>query len=407
MIFKLSWRNLWRNKRRSLITMASIFFAVVLAVVMRSLQLGTYDQMISNAVSFYTGYAQVQSADYPNEPILNNSFRASDSIYKQITSDENIKGVIPRLESAALVSGEKRTMPGLITGIIPEKENQLTDIKSKLVNGKFINAKSKSALIGKGLAEQLKLEIGDSIVILGSGFRGSNAAGIYTISGILKFGTPELNNSSVYLPLQEAQVLFGTGNRITSYVLMVEKSGKEVLSSTVNRIKGELGSGYSVMSWRDLSPELVQSIQADSASGIITLAVLYMVILFGVFGTLLMMMKERSYEFGVLTAIGMKKARLAGMIILETWLLALLGSLAGLLISIPVCIYLNQFPIRFEGAVAEAYADFGMEPVLPASLDPSIFISQTFIVFILTTLLAIYPFAKIMRLHPIKAMRNA
>jgi len=160
------------------------------------------------------------------------------------------------------------------------------------------------------------------------------------------------------------------------------------------------------MDWQEMLPDLMQAKQLDSAGNVIVYIILYLVIAFGIFGTILMMTKEREYEFGILISIGMRRARLGAVIWLETIMLGLLGALAGILASVPIVYYFHVNPIRFSGDYAGALEKFGFEPIFPAEFAPHIFLTQAIVVFVVTSLLALYPLLKIRKLQPVEAMRD-
>ena len=161
------------------------------------------------------------------------------------------------------------------------------------------------------------------------------------------------------------------------------------------------------MNWREMMPELVQAIQADSAGGLIMLFVLYLVISFGIFGTILMMTSERQYEYGILISIGMKRGKLALTVLLETFFLSVLGVIGACLLALPLVFYYHAHPINLAGEqMGNAYEEYGFEPVIPASNDPSIILTHSVIVVIITLVLALYAVWKIYRLQPVKAMHS-
>lgn len=402
MMYKLAWRNLWRNRRRTLITTASIFFAIMLAICMRALQEGSYDKMIENVVSFYTGYVQVHQRDYWDEQTLENSFEATQAVEEELIAHPQVEQAIPRLESFALASSTDITKGCLVVGTDPSLEDRLTHLASKVVKGQYFAGSGDQALIAEGLAEQLELGVGDTLILIGQGYHGVTAAGKFAIQGILSFGSPDLNKQMVYLPLGTAQHMYGAQNRLTSLVLSL--SNPQAAQDVVRDLQARLDSTYEAMEWQQMMPELVQSIEADRGGGIIMMAVLYMIIGFGIFGTVLMMTAERQYEFGVMVAIGMKKFKLVGVMVIETVLIALLGILAGSLASVPIVLYYQYNPIYLE-SMQETYEQFGMEPVLPMTFDLSIFANQALVVLILTVLIGLYPLVKIGNLNPIQAMR--
>ncbi|MFC0774993.1 ABC transporter permease [Terrimonas alba] len=403
-LIKLAWKNIWRNKSRTLITMAAIFFAVILSVVTSSLQDGVFDNLIKNMVSFYSGYLQVHKKGYWDEQILDNSFEKSVKIEQKARSFKNITSVSPRLESFALASSEDITKGCLVVGISPQEENKITQLQEKLVAGNYLNTDDNSVLLSEGLAKRLQLELHDTIVLIGQGYHGATAAGKYPIKGILKFGSPDLNDKVLFMPLALAQDFYGAYGQLTSYVVSLAENNS--LEATAATLRSQIGNEYEVMTWEEMMPEVVQHIRTDTASSKIYLAILYLLICFGIFGTLLVMMAERKFEIGMLVAIGMKKRKLVILLFLESVLTVVAGCLLGLLMSMPIVIYLNRHPIRFSGDMAEIYERFGFEAVFPASTEAVHFVVQGIIVLLIGLLLSLYPAVKVIRLKPVAAMRR-
>ena len=400
----LAWRNIWRNKRRSLISIASVLLAVVVALLMRSMQIGSYNHMIKNIASFHTGYLQVQAPEYFEKQSVNYSFKESASLKRFIDENEHTTVFAPRLESFALVSGGELTDVGMIIGIDPDLENGLSSLETRLVKGEFLSNSDHKIMLAEGLADHLKLTVGDTVVILGQGYHDIMAAGKYNIKGIIKFPMPELNNLIAYLPLKEAQILLGADDRLTSMAIMIDN--QKYLNQTAQMIQNNLGRSYKVMTWEEMLPEVVQGIETDNAGGIIMLAVLYVIIGFGILGTILMMTLERIREFGMLLSVGMKRGYLRSVIIAESIFLSLVGVLSGVVVSFPILIYLYFNPIQLTGELAESISSYGYEPILPFSLAPSIFLNQGLTVLILALIASIYPVWKINQLNPVDAMRT-
>ena len=401
---KLAWKNIWRNKYRTGITITSIFFAVILSVVTSSLQDGVFDNLIRNVVSFYSGYVQVHKKGYWDERILDNCFKSSDSLEQQILQHRNIAAVAPRLESFALASSEDLTKGCLVVGISPEKEDRITNLQSKLIDGEYLVDEDRQVLIAEGLAARLKLSLHDTVVLIGQGYHGATAAGKYRIKGIIKFGSPDLNDQSLFVSLAEAQVLYGAEGMLTSYVLALENP--KFLVSTADIVRTDLGDAFETMTWEEMMPEVIQHIRTDKGSMYIIQGILYMLICFGIFGTLMMMMVERKYEMGMLIAIGMRKVRLMQLLMMESLLTIFSGCMLGILASIPIVYYLYRYPIRFKREMARVYEEFGFEAIFPASMDRSIFINQGLIVLSLCILLSLYPITKVARLDAVKSMKK-
>lgn len=403
-LLQLAWKNLWRNKSRTSITIAAIFFAVLLSVLTSSLKTGIFDNLINNVVSFYSGYIQVHKKGYWEDQLLDNSFKLSNSTSNLILANSNVSHLSPRLESFALASAGEITKGCLVVGVIPDAENTITQLADKLIQGEYFTSYGKGILIAEGLLNRTKLALNDTIVLIGQGYHGSTAAGKYVIEGVVKFGSPDLNDRLIYMPLALAQEMYGAQAMITSYVLSLNNIND--LALTTKELKTSLASEYEVLTWGEMMPDIKQHIGNDTQNMLVVQAVLYLLISFGIFGTLLMMMAERRFELGMLVAIGMKKSKLAFLLLTESILTVVVGCALGLIASIPVVYYFNKRPIQITGTMASAYERFGFEAIFPTSVHSSNFISQGITVLIIGLILSFYPIYVVWKLNPVEAMRK-
>lgn len=385
--------------------MFSITFAVLLACFMRSMQMGSYDRMVENSVRFYTGYIQVHKNGYWNEKIIDNSFTYDQNLIDKINQLQGVETVVPRLESFALSSYKNQTKGALVMGVDPDKEDSLTRVKSKIIDGKYLEPQDEGAVISEGLASYLKIQVGDTLVLLGQGYHGANAAGLFPIRGIVKFAMPQQNNQLVYMSLEKAQWFYAANDLITSLSLVISKAddAPKLVKEIKTFVDTEL---YEVMDWKELVPDLVQSIELDNISGKVMLWILYIVIGFGMFGTYLMMTAERQYEFGVMIAVGMKRLKLQTTIFLEIGMMTLMAVMAGILLSLPVLTYLSANPIHFGEEAAKAIEQFGVEAVYAFSLNPVIFTNQAWAIFIMAIMLSGYPIWSIHKMTVVESMRH-
>jgi len=404
MFLKIAWRNIWRNKRRSIITISSIVFAVLLACLMRSMQLGSYGRMIDNAVRFYSGFVQIHANGYWEDKTIDNSFNYNVSFLDQVNSIPGVEASVPRLESFALSSFQQKTKGVLVMGIDPEMEDHLTGIKDKLVSGKYLKKNDPGVMISKGLQDYLGIKLNDTLVLLGQGYHGATAMGLFPVRGILKFANPVQNNQTLFMSLEKAQWFYVAENKLTSIALVVEDvNGVPKIKSTLVQ---NTGDEKEVMDWKEMMPEMVQSIELDNISGQIMLMVLYIVVGFGMFGTFMMMTNERMYEFGIMLAIGMKRGKMQMAMILEMGILSTLGVVTGIIIALPIITWFNHHPIYFTGDAAEVIESFGIEAVYAFSLDPAIFYSQAWAIFVMALVFSTYPIIVIHKLKIINAMRQ-
>lgn len=405
MIVKLAWRNIWRNKRRTLITIASILFAVGLASFMESIQKGAWNNMINNVVNYYFGYAQIHQDGYWEDQTIDKAFNLKPELTQLDKELPAVGAVLPRLESFALASTGNQTKGVLVVGIDPQAENSMTNLQDRVSQGSYLEDGEDAVLLAEGIAQMLRLEVGDTLVLISQGYHGVNAAGKFPIKGIVHFGSPELNKQMVYLPLSTAQWFYGAEGLVTSLALKIDDPDE--IKPTVRAIKAKLPmEEYEVMDWQELLPDLVQAKELDSAGNYIVYFILYMIIAFGIFGTVLMMTKEREYEFGILIAIGMQRMKLAAVVWLEVFILGIIGALAGIIAAMPVVWHFKLNPLRFSGAYAESMEKFGFEPIFPAEFKLEHFLIQALVVLLITTIVAFYPLLKIRKLEPVEAMRD-
>lgn len=404
MLIKFAWRNIWRNRNRSLITMSAVACAVVLAVVTSSLQKGVFDNLIKDVVGIYSGYLQVHAKGYWNEQTLENAFEINDSLQQTAQQTPGVVHTAYRLETFALASSGDKTRGCLVVGIDPNAEDRLTQLAGKVRAGEMLAAGSRSVLLAEGLAAKLNLKTGDTLVLLTQGYYGSTAAAKLPVSGLVRFGSPELNDRIAYLTLPVAQQWLDATDRATSMVIGLP--GAHELPAVSAALKRNLPPNFEALTWEEMMPAIAQHIKGDTASMLIMVGVLYLLISFGIFSTLLMMLTERQREFGMLTALGMRPAKIGQLVLAETVFLTFCGCIAGLLLSWPAVWYLAEHPIRLGGEVAEIYERFGFEAIFPATVDVGIFLQQTRIVLVIGLVLAIYPVWRVLHINPVKAMRT-
>ena len=404
MFLQLSWRNIWRNKKRTIIAASSVFFAVILAIFMRSGQLGSYEYMIHSSAKMFSGYFQIQGDKYWDDRSLDESFKIPDSLYRLMINTENVQSINPRLETFALVSHGKETKVSQIIGVDPESESRMTELDKHLIKGEYLQKGKQGLVMGAGLARMLDAGIGDSVIIYGIGYHGIPAAALEPITGIVELPFPALNNGTVFLELSSAQKIYYTGDRVTSLSFMIDKTAHQ--SQTVELIEAILPEKLTIMTWDEMFPELKQNIEFDNIGGIIMLLILYVVIAFGVFGTIMMMTQERAREFAILVSVGMQKANLMLVTLYESLMVSLLGALVGCIGAIPLVHYFYHNPIVLTGDAAEAYVKLGIEPIMTFTTDYTLFTVQGSVVLIIALLSAIYPVFYIRSLDPSKAIRG-
>ena len=406
MIFKIAWRNIYRNKKRSLITISSIFAALFLIILMRALQFGFYDKLIETVVESYAGYVEVHADGFWDNQSLDNSMEVDQSLLDNIKTVEGVDNIVQRLQTFTLISMGNKTKGGVINGINILDEQKITDWSKKMVSGTF-EINDNEIIVGKGIAEYFDVKENDTLILYGQGYRGMMAAGKYPVAGVIDLKNPDLNKLGIFMTIESARSYVSSDDISTHIIIDKERYYDEI--KIVNDLSETLPEDYEIMTWKETLPEIEQTITADSAGGVIMAFILYIIVVFGMFGTVLMMTEERKYEFGVLISIGMSRIRLFGIILIETIILSMIGVFIAILITYPITYYYNLNPIDMATLMGEGadqmMEEMGFSPIAPMSIEWDIPLTHALVIFISSLLISIYPAIKISKLNPVKSMK--
>ncbi len=421
--------------------------------------------MIHQSIEAYTGYLQVQSPDYFDEPGLDNAFEYNTNLLNQINNNAGVKIAVPRVESFALASIGAKTKGVIVNGIDVEKEAELSNPERNLVRyrfnsdlmeelykipaltddqiaklklyenasfssvdkislncaiddndiltqiaeitafkGNYLQANDDGILVSDRLSKFMKLEIGDTLVLMGTGYHGSSAAGLFPVRGIIKIPSPVLDNKLVYMALPRAQQFFSMENMLTTLAININDNSQMLTTQEelANQLDNDL---YVVKNWEEFNPILKQTIEGDSVGGVVFIMILYVIVFFGIFGTVLMMIAERKREFGVLVAIGMKKRLLMYVVIFEMIFIGALGAIIGMIGVAPIVYFGNKYPFRITGETAKMYEDMGYEAVMPMASFDAYFWWQALIVVVMVLAASYFPLKSIRKLKLMNALR--
>ena len=394
-LIKLAWRNIWRKKRRSVITMLSVIFAVVISVNFRSLQWGSYDKMIE-AGTKNSGYLQVQSQDYWEDKSINELIEDHVNLRNQISSVPGVSSVIPRLQNFSLAASESSSKGALVIGIDPESENQYNELNSRVIKGSYLSENENAVIIAEGLSNYLKLKVNDTLVLVSQGYHASIAAGQYPIKGIVKLPNPQMNRMTAYLPLTTAQAFNGAEGLVNAFMLNV--SDRRLVNATQLMLQDQLGPAYAIMRWDEMHPEIQQSINTDTTIATLLLSALYLIVGFGIIGTIVMMSLERKREFGMLQAIGLQKSQIQTVILLESLMLGVIGVTLAWLIAFPIVSFMHNNPIPLTGEGAKSFEAMGVEPVIQFAIKPHLFALMGLIIFLIMLVASTFPLTMIRKL---------
>ena len=405
---KMAWRNIWRNPRRSILTMLAIAFASMLLVFMLSWQFGSYETMINSAVKIHTGHLQVQAKHYNDKRSMRMVVPDPSAVGKVLNKTPEISAYTFRTNAFSLVSSKQRTYGALVIGIDPMREAQVSTLKKLIRKGSYFSATdANKALLGRLLAKSLHVSLGDEVVLLGQGRDGSIAATVVTVKGIFNSGQDEFDRNTIHIPLKYFQDVYAMEDAVHEVVAV--STALESVSDIKQHVKAGIqtikdGSQLVALDWMELMPGLVEAIQMDLISGFIFYIILIIVVAFSILNTFLMAIFERTREFGVLMAMGTTPGRLTKLLLIESATMTLVGIFVGIIAGSLITLYFQSQGIFIPGST-EVLRQFGLPErmyprlsILSASIGPAV-------VLLITFFTALYPALKVRRLKPVEAMQ--
>ncbi len=404
---RLAWRNIWRQKRRTWLTALAMIFSNVLLVFMISLQFGSYEMMINNTLRMFSGQLQVQYEGYLDSQKMRQSVDNIRELADAVRAKFPSADVAARANAFVLVSSEERSFGVQIVGVEPAFEPGISTLPGLIVEGRYLERTDAAEIVvGSVMARNLKVGVGDELTFLGSGKDGSFAAGVVTLVGIFESGSSDLDRSMAEIPLGYFQDAFAMEN--SGHVIAVSVEELESVTAMIEPLKSVIRGQDEllVLDWETLTPGLKQAIQADMTSAWFMYGVLIVLVALSVLNTQLMSVLERTREFGVIMALGIKPRRLASLVLLETIMIATLGLIIGVLLGSLVAAYYSHVGFAYPG-MDELASKFNMPALMYPALNPFALILGPSVVFVFCLFAAFYPAAKLYRLRPVEAMRAA
>ena len=404
---KIAWRNIWRNPRRSILTVSAIAFACLLLVFMLSLQLGSYATMINSAVKIHTGHLQIQARGYRAKESIRLVVPDPAAVGSVLDNTPGVAAYTFRAKAFSLASSGERTYGIIVVGIEPATEAGVSTLKELIRQGTYLSEDdTNEALVGELLAKNLHIGLRDEVVLLGQGRDGTIAATVVKVKGIYASGQDEFDRSSMQISLKYFQEVFAMQGAVHEVVVLCRSLDevpdiKKAVAATIEKMDKD--QQLVALDWMDLMPGLIQGIQMDLVGGLIFYFILIVVVAFSILNTFLMSVLERTREFGVLMAIGTTPRRLTKLLLIESTTMTMVGIVIGIIAGSLITWYFQVHGIIISGA-SEFMSQFG----IPERMWPQLSLLSVSIgpaaVLIITLMTALYPALKVRRLRPVEAM---
>lgn len=405
----LAWRNMWRNRRRSVLTILAVIFASFLSLLQRGLATGTWEVNVRNTVEMFAGYLQVQRSGYQDNPSLTKTLAYPATVRSILLQTDGISGFAPRIQGDGLVSFRERSSGVLLMGLDPEAEQRVSRFHRRVVEGRHLAAGGNDeVVVGTTLLTNLGARVGDTIVVLAQGFDGVLGNLKFRVVGGIRMGVQNFDAGTILMTIGAAQELLAMEGRVSVIALSIDDLDQlqEVRSRLQGGIDGATIGQTTVLTWDEVMPDLAQAMAFDRIGDYFFMVVLIVIVTFGILNTVLMSVTERFREFGVSLAVGMRPSQLVFQVLVESFYMIAIGIFIGASFGYAVNAYVEKHPIIFTGDFEDIYAQYGFLPQMVGSTELWV-LGQVVAVILAASLLSlIYPLYRVARLEPLKGIRH-
>ncbi|MEN8135565.1 MAG: FtsX-like permease family protein [Thermodesulfobacteriota bacterium] len=408
--FRIAWRNLLRNRRRTLITSFSVAFGVLLSVTFTASGDYSYTNMIDSSATLGFGHLAVEPPGYNDTPSLAIRLSGTDRIRERVLRLPEVESAYVRIMGEAMFASGAKSIGGQVIGIDPAVENSAHNIFIKsIVKGElFQDSSSRGVLIGSKMAEKLRLRLGKKLIYTLTDRTGELVSGICRVSGIFTTGEDTVDSSIILLPIARLRKVLDYEVEDASLVSIFidDQRRAEHVKERLGMLIG--GRGREILTWRETQAELAGLIAIDRAGNYLMQGLVGLLIAAGILNTLMMSVMERTREFGMMMAVGMAPSQVVAMVVAESFLIAILGLLMGILLTTPWYLYMVRVGIDFSSQIGDDYSTSGVlvDPVLKFRLFKESAIAIVVGVFSLTMLAGVFPAIKAGRVPPVDSIRT-
>ena len=403
-LLKMAWRNLWRNPKRTLITLFSMAFGLTMMIVGYALMDGMLNQMVHYATVLGTGHVQVHHPDYLEDHSLYDTINAPGTLLADVSAT-GLGSAAPRIFATALVSSGHQSAGSQLWGIDPTLENSVTELYKHLETGTWLAPDSMGQIVlGRNLARTLSAGPGDEVVVLTQAADGSLGNALYTVSGTLKSIGEALDRGGVIMHIKDLSDLLVMDSNVHEIAIRLnDPDALDTASGTLNETLDQ--KTYKVENWKQLFPELAEYLRVSSSSMAIILFIIFAVASLGIVNTQLMSLFERTREVGIMRALGLSPLSVAVLVLFETLFLVMIAAVAGGVAGVLWSLRLESvgWDISWMGG-SFAFVGVAFDPHMYATLTPAAVIDSIVVMVIVVLIASLYPLFRATRISPVDAI---
>lgn len=397
---KLAWKNIWRNRTRTIIFISAAIFGMALAILALNLMKSISGQRLEDAISIQTGHIQVHRPGFTDDKEITLFIEEREQVLSELSSNKQIEGISERIVTNGMIASPENSAVGEVKGVHPDQENKISVLEDYLVAGKwFDNEVSSPAMISQYMADKLNLEIHSKFIITLKNASGELEGGAFRVSGIFKTPNTPFDESTVIVSYDDLAEIAGTSY---PHEIAIKLSNPGELNSVETELQKKLGENFKVSDWKELLPELhAFSGFTDMVSMLFTIIIL-LGLGFGLLNTMNMIVQERTREIGMLRAIGQSRSAVFAMLMKEAGLMMLIGSIVGVLLGIVIVLIVSSTGIN----LGDGFGTLGIRDTIYPELHMGQIVMMIILATVLTALIAAIPAYKAFNIDPSTALKE-
>jgi ABC-type lipoprotein release transport system permease subunit len=404
MIFTMAWRNIWRNKMRSIVIMLSIAIGLFAGIAVLALYKGMMKSRVRTVIDAEVGHLQVHHVEFKNDYDPKYVLENGDELMQVIRLLPGVKIVAPRSITPGMLTTTTGSAGVQVNGVIPGLEYAASLLNKKIIKGHpFDPAKKNELMIGKKLATKLKLKTGSKLVLTFTDTSGNIVSGAFRVAAVFQSDNAPLDERNVYVSINDLNMLLNTGNSFHELVVLLEND--EALEKVHQQLKQKF-SLYQVETWREISPETDLLVKTTDQYSYIIMVIIMFALAFGIINTMLMAILERTREIGMMVALGTNRIRLFMLVLWETIFLTLAGTPVGILAGWLVTGYFYKHGLNLSGMGREMMSSFGFGTIIYPEFPADKLAGVLLIVAGTAILSCLFPAMKAIRMLPVEALRR-
>ena len=404
MILIMAWRNIWRNKTRSIVIMLSIAIGLFSGIAILSLCQGMMDSRVRTVIDSEVGHLQIHHPEFKKDYEPEFTIQNGQQVLKSITLMPEVKLAVPRSISTGMLSTPGGSAGVQINGVIPEQEYVVSQLRKKIIDGKpFDPEKKNQVMIGKKLADKLKLKSGSKLVLTFTDSSDEIVSGAFRICAIYQSDNTPLDELNVYITMKAMNSMLNIGGSFHEIVLILKQD--ENLEAFQGRLRKQF-SGLKMETWREVSPETNLLVKTTDQYSYIIMVIIMLALAFGIINTMLMAILERTREIGMMLALGTNRHKIFYLVLLETFILTFAGTPIGIFSAWVIIYYFQKKGLDLSGMGNEMMNSFGFSSMIYPDFPSDKILNVFLIVFFTALLSCLFPALKALRLQPVEALRR-